>query len=130
VRCPLNGVAWLAADNLLGAEVVLADGTVVTATEASEPDLLWALRGGGGNFGVVTSMTVRLHPVPVVCTGRVIFPFGQARDVLAGFGELIAGAPDELTVQAGFLSAPDGTPMLFFLPAWSGCRVPKQGVSG
>jgi hypothetical protein len=117
---PLNGVAGLAADNLLGAEVVLADGTVVTATEASEPDLLWALRGGGGNFGVVTSMTVRLHQVPVVCTGQVIFPFGQARDVLAGFGELIAGAPDELTVQAGFLSAPDGTPVLFFLPTWSG----------
>ena len=117
---PLNGVAGLAADNLLSAEVVLADGTVAAATESSEADLLWALRGGGGNFGVVTSMRVRLHPVPVVCTGRVIFPFGQAREVLAGFGELIAEAPDELTVQAGFLSAPDGTPVLFFLPTWSG----------
>ena len=123
---PLNGVAGLAADNLLSAEVVLADGTVVVATEASEADLLWALRGGGGNFGVVTSMRVRLHPVPAVCTGRVIFPFGQARDVLAGFGELIAEAPDELTVQAGFLSAPDGTPVLFFLPTWSGA--PDDGA--
>jgi FAD/FMN-containing dehydrogenase len=123
---PLNGVAGLAADNLLGAEVVLADGTVVTATEASEPDLLWALRGGGGNFGVVTSMTVRLHPIPVVCTGRVIFPIGQARDVLAGLGELITEAPDELTVQAGFISAPDGTQVLFFLPTWSG--TPADGT--
>jgi FAD/FMN-containing dehydrogenase len=123
---PLNGVAGLAADNLLSAEVVLADGTVVVATETSEADLLWALRGGGGNFGVVVSMRVRLHPIPVVCTGRVIFPFGQARDVLAGFGELIAEAPDELTVQAGFLSAPDGTPVLFFLPTWSG--VPDDGA--
>lgn len=123
---PLNGVAGLAADNLLSAEVVLADGTVVTATEDSEPDLLWALRGGGGNFGVVTSMKVRLHPIPVVRTGQVIFPFGQARDVLAGFGELIAGAPDELTVQTGFLSAPDGTPVLFFLPTWSG--IPDDGT--
>jgi FAD/FMN-containing dehydrogenase len=117
---PLNGVAGLAADNLLSAEVVLADGTVAAATESSEADLLWALRGGGGNFGVVTSMRVRLHPIPVVCTGQVIFPFGQARDVLTGFGELIAGAPDELTVQTGFLSAPDGTPVLFLLPTWSG----------
>ena len=117
---PLNGVAGLAADNLLGAEVVLADGTVVTATDTVEQDLLWALRGGGGNFGVVTSMKVRLYPIPVVCTGRVIFPFGQARDVLARFGELIAEAPDELTVQTGFLSTPDGTSVLFFLPIWSG----------
>jgi len=123
---PLNGVAGLAADNLLAAEVVLADGTVVTATEASEPDLLWALRGGGGNFGVVTSMKVRLHPIPVVWTGRVIFPLDQAHEVLAGFGELIAEAPDELTVQAGFLSAPDGAPVIFFLPTWSGA--PDDGA--
>ena len=123
---PLNGIAGLAADNLLSAEVVLADGTIVTATETSEPDLLWALRGGGGNFGVVTSMIVRLHPIPAVTAGQVIFPVGQASDVLAGFGELIAGAPDELTVQAGFLSAPDGTPVLFFLPTWSGA--PDDGA--
>jgi FAD/FMN-containing dehydrogenase len=123
---PLNGVAGLAADNLLSAEVVLADGTVVTATDTTEKELLWALRGGGGNFGVVTSMKVRLHPIPVVYTGRVIFPFDQARDVLAGVGELIAGAPDEFTVQTGFLSAPDGTPVLFFLPTWS--AAPDDGV--
>jgi hypothetical protein len=65
-------------------------------------------------------MRVRLHPVPVVCAGQVIFSFGQARDVLAGFGELIAEVPDELTVQAGFPSGPDGAPVLFFLPTWSG----------
>jgi FAD/FMN-containing dehydrogenase len=124
---PLNGVAGLAADNLLSAEVVLADGSVVVAAETSEADLLWALRGGGGNFGVVTSMRVRLHPIPVVYTGRVIFPFGQARDALAGFGELIAAAPDELTVQAGFISGPDGTPVLFFRPTWSG--VPESGAA-
>jgi FAD/FMN-containing dehydrogenase len=123
---PLNGVAGLAADNLLSAEVVLANGTVVTATDTTEKELLWALRGGGGNFGVVTSMKVRLHPIPVVYTGRVIFPFDQARDVLAGFGELLTGAPDELTVQTGFLSTPDGTPVLFFLPTWSGA--PDDGT--
>jgi FAD/FMN-containing dehydrogenase len=123
---PLNGVAGLAADNVLSAEVVLADGTVVTATDTVDQELLWALRGGGGNFGVVTSMKVRLHPIPVVYTGRVMFPFDQARDVLAGFGELIAGAPDELTVQTGILSTPDGTPVLFFLPTWS--AAPDDGA--
>jgi FAD/FMN-containing dehydrogenase len=123
---PLNGVAGLAADNLLSAEVVLADGTVVATTDVSEPELLWALRGGGGNFGVVTSMRVRLHPIPLVGTGRVIFPLAQARDVLAGFGEFIAGAPDELTVQTGIISAPNGTPVLFFMPTWSGA--PDDGV--
>lgn len=117
---PLNGIAGLAADNLLSAEVVLGDGTVVTATDSAEKELLWALRGGGGNFGAVTSMRVRLHPVPVVHAGQVIFPFDQARDVLSGLGELLAGASDELTVQAGFLSAPDGTPVVFLLPTWSG----------
>ncbi|MGH3248842.1 MAG: FAD-binding oxidoreductase [Trebonia sp.] len=117
---PLSGVAGLAADNLLGAEVVLADGSVVTASDSGEPDLLWALRGGGGNFGVVTSMRLRLHPIPLVDSGLVIFPLAQAPDVLAGFEELITGAPDELTVQVGVISTPDGTPVLFLAPTWSG----------
>jgi FAD/FMN-containing dehydrogenase len=123
---PLNGVAGLAADNLLSAEIVLADGAVVQASETSEPDLLWALRGGGGNFGVVTSMRVRLHPVPIVYTGTVAFPLSQAREVLAGLGELIADAPDELTVQSGVISSPDGTPIVFAMPTWSGA--PDEGA--
>jgi FAD/FMN-containing dehydrogenase len=117
---PLSGVAGLAADNLLSAEVVLADGTVVQASDTSEPDLLWALRGGGGNFGVVTSMRVRLHPVPLVYTGTVAFPLPQARDVLTGLGELVAEAPDELTVQSGFIGSPGGAPIAFAMPTWSG----------
>ncbi len=123
---PLCGVAGLAADNLLSAEVVLADGTTVTASDASEPDLLWALRGGGGNFGVVTSMRVRLHPIPSVYKATVVFSLAQGADVLSGYGELIAHAPDELTVQAAVISAPDGTPVLFLSPTWSGD--PEEGA--
>ena len=117
---PLCGVAGLAADNLLSADIVLADGTVVTAGDSSQPDLFWALRGGGGNFGAVTSMRVRLYPIPLVYGGTIVFPFTQAADVLTGFGELIESAPDDLTAQSGIISGPDGTPMLFINPTWAG----------
>src|SRR2546426_7284649 len=72
----------LSIDNLLEAEVVLADGTVVTASEDKHPDLFWALRGGGGNFGVVTSFTFRLHPVRTVICGPTAWPVSAASDVL------------------------------------------------
>lgn len=117
---PLTGVAGLAADNLIEAEVVLADGTVVTAGEAGDSDLLWALRGGGGNFGVVASMRVRLHPIPQLYRAMIFFPLDQAADVLAGYDELAAGLPDELTAQGGVVSTPDGTPVLLMAPSWSG----------
>src|ERR1700753_1986948 len=117
---PLCGVAGLAADNLLSAEVVLADGTVASPREASEPDLLWALRGGGGNFGVVTSMRVRLHPIANVSKGTIFFPFAQAPSVLAAFAELTADAPDELTIAAAVISTPDSAPVVLVSPVWCG----------
>jgi FAD/FMN-containing dehydrogenase len=117
---PLNGRFRLALDNLLGAEVVLADGRIVTADANHEPELFWALRGGGGNFGVVTSMRVRLHPLDRLIGGMIVFPWSQAATVWRGLGEVLSTAPDELTVQSGLLAGPDGRPAVYLAPAWSG----------
>lgn len=117
---PLNGRFGLALDNLLGAEVVLADGRIVTADTTDEPELFWALRGGGGNFGVVTSMRVRLYPLDRLIGGMIVFPWSQAARVWRGLGEVLSTAPDELTVQSGLLSGPDGSPAVYLAPAWSG----------
>ncbi|MET7787473.1 FAD-binding oxidoreductase [Streptomyces sp900116325] len=117
---PLSGRFGLALDNLLSAEVVLADGSVVTADAEREPELFWALRGGGGNFGVVTSMRVRLHAVPTLLSGMVLYPWEQAGSVLAGLADVLDGSPDELTVQFGVLPGPDGKPVVFLSPTWSG----------
>lgn len=117
---PLTPRYGLALDNLLGAEVVLADARLVYCDERENPDLFWALRGGGGNFGVVTSMRVRLHPVREVLAGMILFSWSEADALLRGYAEAIAGAPDELSVLAGVLSAPDGNPVVFLAPMWSG----------
>lgn len=117
---PLNGRFGLALDNLLGAEVVLADGRIVTADATNEPELFWALRGGGGNFGVVTSMRVQLHPLDRLIGGMIMFPRSQAATVWRGLDEVLSTAPDELTVQSGLLPGPDGNQVVYLQPAWSG----------
>jgi FAD/FMN-containing dehydrogenase len=117
---PLNGQFGLALDNLLSADVVLADGRLVTADANHEPELFWALRGGGGNFGVVTSMRIELHPVHQVLAGLIIYPWLHAADVLSRLSDMLGAAPDELTVQVAVLSGPDGSPVLVLSPAWSG----------
>lgn len=111
-----GGLGWLmgkhalALDNLLSAEVVLADGTVVTASEGEHPDLFWALRGGGGNFGVVASFEYRLHAVgPMITGGIVAYPFAAAWDVLRHYRDVTASLPDELTVFGGLVHAMDGS---------------------
>ena len=111
---PLNGRFGLALDNLLGADVVLADGRQVTASPRSEPELYWALRGGGGNFGVATSLNIRLHPVPDVLSGIIIYPWIQAAQVWRQLNEILLDGPDELTVQSGILPDSDGRPTVFF----------------
>lgn len=114
-----GGFGWLTRrhgltiDNLLGATVVTADGAVRSVSVTSEPDLFWALRGGGGNFGVVTSFDFQLHPVgPEVYAGLVVYPFAQARQVLRAWRDFNADAPDELSVWAVLRKAPP----LPFLP--------------
>jgi hypothetical protein len=103
------GKYGLAIDNLLSAEVVLSSGEVVTASEESEPDLFWAIRGGGGNFGVVTWFEYRAHPLSTVLGGPVLYPLQDASSVFGNYRDLTAGIPDELTTLFIFLHAPDGS---------------------
>ena len=92
----------LTIDNLIEAEVVLADGRVVTASEAAHPDLFWALRGGGGNFGVVTSFTYRLHPVRTVVCGPTAWPVSETRNVLSWYRDFLPAQDENLY---GFFAA-------------------------
>src|SRR6185503_585331 len=105
----LMGKHGLAADNLGSAEVVTAEGDVVRASVEADDELFWGLRGGGGNFGVVTWFEYRLHPVGPVTSGLVAHPLGRARDVLRLFREVTLRVPDELTLYGGLLHAPDGS---------------------
>jgi FAD/FMN-containing dehydrogenase len=126
---PLTGVAGLALDNLVGAEVVLPDGRVVTTDAEHEPGLFWALRGGGGNFGVVTEMRVRLHPIEAVFAGVIMYPWHQAEHVFRGYDELVSTMPDELTVQIGILGGPDGQSVVYLAPVWSGAADPSDWLA-
>jgi FAD/FMN-containing dehydrogenase len=105
----LEGTCGMAVDNLLGADVVLATGDLVHASEHEHPDLFWGLRGGGGNFGIVTSFEYRLHEVgPMIVGGMVVHPFPKAREVLRFYAEFMRTAPDELVAAAALLTGPDG----------------------
>jgi FAD/FMN-containing dehydrogenase len=100
----------LSIDNVLGAEVVLADGSVVTADENSNDDLYWALRGGGGNFGVVTSLKMRLHPVSTVVAGPMFWELDKTGDILRWYREFILNAPEDLNGFFAFASVPPAPP--------------------
>jgi FAD/FMN-containing dehydrogenase len=102
----LDRLAGLACDNLLAAEVVTADGQVLEVSADYHPDLFWALRGGGGNFGVVTSFTYRLHPVTEAYGGLLVYTMDRAAEVLQTYREISADAPDRLALYAGLLTAP------------------------
>ncbi len=117
---PLMGAYGLVADSLLSAQVVIAEGQLVTASATEHADLFWGLRGGGGNFGVVVSLEYHLHPLTTVLAGLLLYPLDQARAVLRYYDEFITTAPDALTIQHGFIQMPDGMPVLFLSPVYCG----------
>ena len=104
----LNRKYGLACDNLRRAEVVTSDGKLLNASAEENADLFWALRGGGGNFGVVTSFEYEVHPVGPVLAGEIIYPLNQAKKVLRFYRDWSMGAPDEVRADATLLSGPQG----------------------
>ena len=131
-----SGSGWLerslgfTTDNLLAAEVVTADGRKVTASPDQNPDLFWALRGGGGNFGVVTAFHLRLHPVgPIVLGGMLMFPAAVAPDLVRLYRDFMLKAPDEVGTGLAFITAPPeefvpepvrGTPVIGIVCCYNG----------
>ncbi|HYR89994.1 MAG TPA: FAD-binding oxidoreductase [Terriglobia bacterium] len=116
----LMGKHGLAIDNLISADVVTADGEFRKASAADHPDLFWALRGGGGNFGVVTSVEYRLHEVQQVLGGLVLYPMDQARDMLRFYCDFCATLPDEAEAYAALLTAPQGMPVGAMMLGYNG----------
>jgi hypothetical protein len=110
----------LACDNLMAAEVVTSSGELVRASATENPELLWGLKGGGGNFGVVTNFIFKLHPVSTVLGGLLVHPVERAPEVLRFYRDFTASAPDELTVFAGLMTAPDGMRILGLIVCYNG----------
>ena len=100
----------LTVDNIVSVDVVLADGSFVTANDSENSDLFWAICGGGGNFGVVTSLTLQLHPVDMVIWGPMLWPLDRAADVMRAYDGWIRDAPDDLNGFFAFLTVPPGPP--------------------
>jgi FAD binding domain-containing protein/berberine-like enzyme len=122
-----GGIGWimrkfgLACDNLAAADVVTADGRLVRASESENPDLLWGLRGGGGNFGIVTQFELELHPLgPTVYAGPIFYPAAAERDLLRAFRDWAPGAPDDVTALVSLTTAP---PLPVIPEEWHGEKV-------
>jgi FAD/FMN-containing dehydrogenase len=113
-----GGLGWfmgkygLTIDNLLSVDLVTADGQVLRASATEHPDLFWGVRGGGGNFGIVTAFEFQLHPVGQVLAGKVVYPTERAREVLRLYREYTSSAPDELTAYASLATTPNGLPAI------------------
>ncbi len=140
-----GGSGWLerkhglACDNLLAAEIVTWDGSIVRASGDQNSELLWALRGGGGSFGVVTSLELQLHPLgPEVFAGVALFAAERAGEVVRAFRDLMNDAPDELSLACAFITAPDedvpehlqGRPAVAVLGMWAGAVSDGEAAVG
>src|SRR5580700_10628488 len=121
----LHAKYGLAIDNVIGADVVTADGRLLTANASENQDLFWGVRGGSGNFGVVTSLEYRLHEVGPVFGGAVFYPAAKAQEVLHFWREFAASSPDELVTQGGSFNLPDGVPV--FAVAGCYCGAVSEG---
>lgn len=121
-----GGIGWLmrrqglACDNVVAFDVVTADGRRVRATASEHPELFWGLRGGGGNFGVVTQLTFRLRPLDGVVAGMLVHPLARATEALRVVREIAATAPDDLTIFAALMTSPEGAPICAVIPSWVG----------
>ena len=121
-----GGIGWLmrvhglACDNLVSADVVTADGRLVHASPDENPDLFWGLRGGGGNFGVVTSFEYRLHALGPILAGMLVHPIDRARDLWRFHRDTMSNAPDEVIAFTGLLCGPDGQPIAVQVAAYIG----------
>jgi FAD binding domain/Berberine and berberine like len=116
----LNGLYGLACDNLISAEVVTADGQLLTASTHENEDLFWGIRGGGGNFGVVTSFDYQLHPVDVVLAGALSYPLHTAPQVLRFYDDFVKAAPDELSTAVSLALTPTGEPTVSIVVCYCG----------
>jgi FAD binding domain-containing protein/berberine-like enzyme len=121
-----GGIGWLmgkyglTCDNVRSFEVVTADGRLLRANANENPDLYWALRGGGGNFGVVTAFDYQLHPLGTILGGMIAHPMSRAREVLEFYRDFTRQLPDELILGCGTLTTPNGQPVIGFLVCWCG----------
>ena len=124
----LMGKHGLSCDNLLSADLVTADGQFLMASADQHPDLFWGLRGGGGNFGVVTSFEYRVHPVDAVLAGMVLHPMAKAREVLRFYRDFARNCPDEALAAAALMTSPEGAPVVAIIVSYIGDIVAGEAV--
>ncbi len=115
---PLSSCLGLAIDNVIGAEIILGDGTVCKIDDENYPDLFWAIRGGGGNFGVITSLKIRLHDAKPLLAGSILFNGADVMQVLQGLNKIVATAPSQFAVDTLLITGPTGKPVINLMPFW------------